>query len=218
MFWSEVAVAAVLGLTAIAVAWSAYKATLVRDDASSTSTQAIRTLNLGAGYGLHADQLLTRNETLFLEYQRAVRAGRPEEAAEIKRNLMRPELRMQVEWWSEQPPGKYPNPFQDEDPYYTAPYLVALREARSLSTRLFGEADHITIEANRYELITVLLALGLFILGIAAVVKSYGFRLGMLGAGTVILVVLSVFLIWLGIRDVHFDCQRFLSGVEHACE
>lgn len=218
LFWAEVAVATLLGLTAIAAAWSAYKATLVRDDASSTSTQAIRTLNLGAGYGLHADQLLTRNEALFLEFQRALRAGHSQEAAQIERDLMRPELRRAVEWWRKQPPGKYPNPFQDEDPYYSAPFLDASRQARTLSTQLFAEADRITTEANRYELMTVILALGLFLLGIAAVVKILGIRLGLLGAGALILIVVSGVLIWLGVRNVHFDCKKFLQGVEHACD
>jgi hypothetical protein len=218
LFWSEVAVAALLSLTACAAAWSAYKATLVRDDADSTSTQAIRVLNLASGYGLHADQLLTRNQTLFLEYQRALRAGHAGEAARIKRNLMRPELRRQVDWWRAQPPGKYPNPFQDENPYYKAPFLVAARQARELSTRLFGESDRITTEANRYELMSVILALGLFLLGIGAVLKALGFRLAIAAMGTVILVVVSGFLIWLGVRDVRFDCQKYLQQVEHACD
>jgi hypothetical protein len=58
----------------------------------------------------------------------------------------------------------------------------------------------------------------LFILGIAAVVKALGFRLAILGVGTVILVVVSGFLIWLGVRGVHFDCKKFLQGIEHACD
>ncbi len=96
---------------------------------------------------------------------------------------MRPQLRKQVVWWRKQPPGKYPSPFLDENPYYVAPYLVASRQARALSTQLFDEADRITTEANRYELMSVLLAFGLFILGTAAVVKALGFRLETLATG-----------------------------------
>jgi len=32
----------------------------------------------------------------------------------------------------------------------------------------------------------------------------------------VILIVLSGCLIWLGVRDVHLDCHKFLTGVEQA--
>jgi hypothetical protein len=218
LFWTEVAVAALLGLAAIAAAWSAYRATLVRDDASSTSTQAIRALNLATGSLLHDDSLHTRNQELFLEYRRALDANEPAQAARVLRDVMRPELRRQVVWWTTQPLGKYPSPFVAEDPFYKPSYLIGGRQARQISIDLFNEGDKITREANRYELMTVILALGLFILGIAAVVKALWFRFSVLGIGAVILVVVSGVLIWLGIRNVHLECTKFLQQVEHACD
>ncbi len=53
MFWLEFGIAALLGLTAIATSWAGYRATIVRDDASSALSQGIRTLNLAAAYLLH---------------------------------------------------------------------------------------------------------------------------------------------------------------------
>jgi hypothetical protein len=216
MFWVEVALAVVLGLTALATAWSAYKADLVRDDASSTSTQGIRVLDLGTTFLLHNDALRTRNLALFIEYRQA-RQGSRKQAAQLERDIMRPELQRQVEWWSRQPRGKYDTPFVREDPYYTPHYLVGGRQARDLSRALFVESDRINRDANKYELLTVILACGLFLLGIAAVLRAFHFRVALLTVGTVFLIAASLVLIWLGVRNVHFDCREFLQNFEHAC-
>jgi hypothetical protein len=133
-FWLEVAVASVLGLTAIASAWAAYRATVVRDDASSASTQGVRTLKLGLGYLGHSDQLTAGDRAIFLTFTQA----RPARAAYIKNNLMRRELKPEADWWLKQKPGLYPSPFLPQDPYFQPRYRKAGREARAVSQRLFG--------------------------------------------------------------------------------
>jgi hypothetical protein len=218
LFWSEVAVAAALGLTAVATAWATYRGTIVRDDVTEAQNQGNRVLNLGTSYLLHADRLLLRNETLFFEYERAFRSGNRAQAA-TDLALMRPELRKQVLWWRDQPPGKYPSPFVDPDPYYHPKYLIGGRQLRATSQRLFLESASIYTEANRFDLVGVVLAGSLFLLGVAAVVRELRFRLTLLTVGALVLVAATVALVWLGLRDVRFNCGKFaLPNVEQVCD
>jgi hypothetical protein len=216
-FWVELAVAFALGLTAIATAWAGYKAAVVRDDAASAANQGVRTLNLASIYLLHSDQLLAGDRLVFRDYKRALRTGGEAAAAVIQREDMRPELQRETAWWRKQKRGLYPTPFVKQDPAYHPQFLIHGREARVLSRDLFAESDRIDSDANRYELITVILAASLFLLGVAGVMRDLRFRIALLVMGVVILLLAAADLGRLAAHDVHFSCAKFLTNVERSC-
>jgi hypothetical protein len=217
VFWLELAIAALLGMTAVATAWAGYKATVVRDDASSAATQGIRSLNLGTSYSIHSDEVIARDRAIFVDYRRAVRAGDEAGGASILRDEARPELKAEIRWWRRQASGRYATPFVKDDPYNVDKYLSAGRQLRAISDQLFSAADGIAVDANRYELLTVILAASLFMLGLAGVLRDLRFRLTLLVMGTVILLACTAELGRLAARDVHFSCEKYLSVLKGAC-
>jgi hypothetical protein len=182
-FWLELAIAALLGLTAIATAWSAYESGRNERTTVAHYNEGIRDSSLSTGVLLEAEQTLAHDQALFLEFAKAAQQNNLSLAAYLEKSLMTPNLRSAVTWWSDHS-SKYPSPFVDANPKYDRSDFKLGNTLADRSNELFKDAQGTHKTSNRYELVTVVLAAALFMLGIAGVLRHFGLRLAFLAIGT----------------------------------
>jgi hypothetical protein len=183
-FWLEVAIAAVLGLTAVATAFSAYRAGKSERATVAHYNEGIRDSSVSTGVLLEAEQTLGSDQAIFLEYAKAAQQDNLELAAYLLNNLMSKNLRAAVLWWSEgDRSDKYKSPFVDANPKYDRSGFEIGNHLSDRSNKLFAQAQKTHKTSNRYDLVTVILAAALFMLGLAGVLRHHGLRLAFFGIG-----------------------------------
>ena len=126
---------------------------------------------------LEAEQTLSNDRALFLQYVAAAQSNK-DLARYYLNNLMSPHLRAAVIWWSKQ--DKYATPFVDANPKYRNADFVLGNKLSETSNELFVEAKRTHKTSNRYELVTVILAVALFLLGVAGVMHIHALRVAFL--------------------------------------
>jgi len=183
--WLEIAIATILGLTAVATAFSAYQSGKSERETVAHYNEGIRDSALSTGVLLEAEQTLSNDRSLFLQYVSAAQTNR-DLARYYLNSLMSPELKAAVVWWAKQ--DKYKTPFVDANPKYKPTDFVLGNKLSDQSNELFAEAKKTHKTSNRYELVTVILAAALFMLGVAGVLRHYGLRLAFFTIGTIFFV------------------------------
>lgn len=183
--WLEIAIAVVLGMTAVATAFSAYQAGKSERETVAHYNEGIRDSSLSTGVLLEAEQTLANDRSLFLEYVSAAQTNR-DLARYYLNNVMSPQLRAAVIWWANQ--DKYKTPFVDANPKYEQAEFDLGNNLSEQSNALFEEAKQTHKTSNSYDLVTVVLAAALFMLGVAGVLRHYGLRLAFFAIGTVFFV------------------------------
>jgi len=183
--WLEIAIAAVLGLTAVATAFSAYQSGKNERETVARYNEGIRDSSLSTGVLLEAEQSLANDRSLFLQYVSAAQTN-ADLARYYLNNLMSPQLRAAVIWWSNQ--DKYKTPFVDANPKYEQTDFELGDNLSERSNALFDDAKRTHKTSNRYELVTVILAAALFMLGVAGVLRHYWFRVVFFAIGTLFFV------------------------------
>ncbi|MBA3716963.1 MAG: hypothetical protein H0W87_01885 [Actinobacteria bacterium] len=99
---------------------------------------------------------------------------------------MSPNLRAAVIWWSQgNRSDKYQSPFVAANPKYKRENFVIGNSLSEQSNGLFKDAQKTHKTSNRYDLVTVILAAALFMLGVAGVLRHYGLRLAFFAIGAV---------------------------------
>jgi hypothetical protein len=185
-FWLELGIAAVLGMTAVATAFSAYQAGKSERQTVAHYNEGIRDSSLSTGVLLEAEQTLANDQALFLQYVSAAQTNQ-DLARYYLTTLMRPDLRAAVLWWADQ--DKYKTPFVDANPKYEQQESFALgNQLSEQSNELFKDAQKTHKTSNRYDLVTVILAAALFMLGVAGVLRHLGLRLAFFTIGTLFFV------------------------------
>jgi hypothetical protein len=185
-FWLELTIATVLGLTAIATAYAAYKSSVHERETVAHYNEGIRDSSLSTGVLLEAEQTISTDRALFLEYAKAAETGDKALAAYLLTGLMSPDLKAAVIWWSEHS-KKYTTPFVEANPKWNRSELALGNKLANASEHLFASAQQTHKTSNRYDLVTVILAAALFLLGVAGVLNRFSLRLGFLGIGTLFL-------------------------------
>jgi len=180
-FWLELGIAFVLGMTAVATAFSAYQSGKSERETIAHYNEGIRDSALSTGVLLEAEQTLSNDRALFLQYVAAAQTNKSL-ARYYLANLMSPTLRAAVLWWAGQ--DKYPTPFVDANPKYKQTDFILGNRLSDQSNALFRDAKKTHKTSNRYELVTVILAAALFMLGVAGVLRHWGLRLAFFGIGT----------------------------------
>lgn len=197
-FWLELIIASVLGLTAIATAYAAYKSSVHERETVAHYNEGIRDSSLSTGVLLEAEQTISSDRALFLEYAKAAETGDEALAAYLLTGLMSPDLKAAVVWWSDHSKN-HPTPFVPANPKWNRSELVLGNKLANESERLFSSAQQTHKTSNRYDLVTVILAAALFLLGIAGVINRFSLRLGFLGIGTLFLLGSFVQLLRIGL-------------------
>lgn len=182
-FLLEIAIATVLGLTAVATAWSAYQAGKSERQTVAHYNEGIRDSSLSTGVLLEAEQTLANDQSLFLEYAKAAQADNPGLARYLLDDLMRPQLRAAVRWWANSTKN-YPSPFVDANPKFDQSNFGLGNRLSAASNKFFAEAQKTHKTSNRYDLVTVIAAAALFMLGVAGVIRRYSLRIAFFAIGT----------------------------------
>jgi hypothetical protein len=180
-FWLELGIAVVLGMTAVAPAFSAYQSGNSERETVAHYNEGIRDSALSTGVLLEAEQTLANDRALFLQYVSAAQTNKSL-ARYYLTTLMSPQLRAAVVWWAGQ--DKYKTPFVDANPEYKQTEFTLGNKLSDQSNALFEDAKGTHKTSNRYELVTVILAAALFMLGVAGVLRHLGLRLAFFAIGT----------------------------------
>lgn len=184
----DLGIAVLLGLTVMAIAWGAYRAEVSSKDAEHYFNRSEETLVTAHKLELQGDQEVSTYEQLFLEYEQAKVEGRVKAVAYLRRRLITPDLMGAITWWERQPPvTRPPTPFVDANPRYHNLYY-------DRGTRLEGQAAVYLDKAQKaeermidYTIVSVVLTVGLFLLGLCTQLGTRWVRYGLLGFGAVIL-------------------------------
>lgn len=136
-FWLEIAIAVVLGLTAVTTAYAAYQAGKNERSTVAHYNEGIRDSSLSTGVLLEAEQTLSSDRALFLQYVSAAQTNE-DLARYYLRHLMSPNLKAGVVWWARQ--DKYPTPFVAADPHLNDKDFTLGNVLSDRSDKLFATA------------------------------------------------------------------------------
>jgi hypothetical protein len=188
----ELFVAIMLGLTAIASAYAAWRNEQRNHDATAHFSEGIRDYDDGGQFYGEGQSVLSRDQSLFLEYAKARQLNQDKLATYVFENLMSPTLQAGVRWW-EGPNRRtsHParNPFTPLDPEYRIQQLADANKSYDASKNNFTEARAEQEKADRYTLIEVILATSLFLYGVAGVTANLRSKRVIIAMGTVILLI-----------------------------
>lgn len=186
----ELVAAIVLGLAAVFTAFAAYRASLTDDEVLKGYSEAAQAAQEGYDQLSAGDQAYSFEQNLFLQYAIEISAGNDEGAAYL-RDTMSPELLAAVEVWEADPDDSIPTPFDGdyvelddlESSLYYAEGNALLDEADALRV-VAEDADE---KSDIFELSTVLLAVTLFLAGVAALIAAPKVSWGLIGLGSLML-------------------------------
>ena len=188
----ELFVAIMLGLTAIASAYAAWRNEQRNHEATAHFSEGIRDYDDGGQFYGEGQSVLSRDQSLFLEYAKARQLNQDKLATYVFANLMSPTLQAGVRWW-EGPNRRtsHParNPFTPLDPEYKIQQLADANKSYDASKNNFTEARAEQEKADRYTLIEVILATSLFLYGVAGVTANLRSKRVIIAMGTVILLI-----------------------------
>jgi hypothetical protein len=186
----ELAAAILLGLAAVLTAFAAYRASLTDDEVLKGYSEANEAMQEGYDQLSAGDQASNFEQNVFLQYAVEISAGN-QEGADYLRATMSPELDAVVTVWEE----------TDDD--VATPFDGDYAELDDLESSLFyaegdallDQADDLRASAEDadeksdiYELASVLLAVTLFLAGVAALITSKPISAGLLVLGSVMLI------------------------------
>jgi len=99
----QLVLAVLLGLAALATAFAAYRGDLYSGDSVILLNQSVQSGDESSQAFNAAETIFAQDVTLFTQYAISANSGRQDVAVFLKDSLMRPQLRKQVEWYSDQP-------------------------------------------------------------------------------------------------------------------
>jgi hypothetical protein len=182
----ELWLAALLGVAAIATAFAAYQGALKSGDSIKEFNHGIRSINDANTFFTQSNQLVARDQQLFLEYAKAKYEEKDDLARYIRVTLMEPNLRAGLREWERSGDDGPLTPL-DAKAYKVEDADEGTRLEKQ-TNRQFDEAARLDDRGDRYDLITVILAVALFFFGIAGVLRVFRTKLVLAAMGSVVLI------------------------------
>jgi hypothetical protein len=184
----DLAVAVLLGLTVMAIAWGAYRAEVNSKDGEHYFNRSEETLGTAHKIELQGDQEVATYEQLFLQYEQDKAEGRTKAVAYLRRRLITPDLMGAITWWERQPKEtRPPSPFLNVNPNYHNVYYDRGRRLEAQAAVALGKAHKAEEHMIDYTIVSVLLTVALFLLGLSTQLATPWVRYGLLGFGALIL-------------------------------
>lgn len=184
----DLAVAVLLGLTVMAIAWGAYRAEVNSKDGEHYFNRSDETLGTAHKLELQGDQEVSTYEQLFLQLEQDKAEGRTKAAAYLRRRLITPDLMGAISWWERQPSVTQPaTPFVDGNPEYHNVYYHRAKQLEGQASLYLDKAHTAEEHMIDYTIVTVLLTVALFLLGLSTQLATPWVRFGLLGFGALIL-------------------------------
>lgn len=191
-FSLEVILAALLGLAAIATAYASYQASLRDGETIDAFNVGVAAVNEASAANNRGVQQQSADQALFIEYAKAAQDSNEDLTVYIKETLMSPNLKKAVTWWEDQDDAE--TPFQQGSPYVNEGKTEAAKQQVKAKAS-FAEARIKDKQGDDYNLVTVVLALALFLYGVAAVASSQKLAIAMTGAGVISFCIAMVMLV-----------------------
>lgn len=184
----DLAVAFLLGLSVMSIAWGAYQAELKGKDADHFFNRSEETLGTAHKLELQGDQEVATYEQLFLQLEQDRAEGRVKAVAYLRRRLITPDLMGAVTWWERQPAStRPPSPFVNANPKYHNVYYARGAVLELTASTFLGRAHKAERRAIDYTIVSVILTVALFLFGISTQIGTNWVKLGLLGLGTIVL-------------------------------
>jgi hypothetical protein len=198
----ELIVAILLGLAAVATAWAAFQGSKWDGEVNRGYTDANLTLSDANAFYNTGNQIYLNDQLLFLEYERALRTGDEDYAEYVRGSLMRDEFVEALDWY-EQPENydTYYSPFVEENPYYSIEEYAQADQLVVATDDSYSEAQQANKTGDTYNLITVMLAASLFVLGITGSFKVTIMRSIAIGSGFGIFAIAGIWMLTLPIAS-----------------
>jgi hypothetical protein len=194
----EFVAAVLLGMAALVTAWAAFQASQYDGKMLTSFTEANLTLSDANALYNEGTQEYIEDELLFIQYVTAIQQDDIDMAAYLRESLMSDRLVASIEWWEQQPDDSgFDTPFVDENPNFIIQQYVdgdALVDETDASFQAGQDAND---TGDKFNLITVLLAASLFLLGIATTFKVLSMRIACLGIGAALFVGATAWLLTL---------------------
>ena len=189
-----------LGLAATATAWAAFQGGQYDGQMLTAFTEANLNLNDANAYYSEGTQAYIEDELIFLRYVEATFEGDDELATYMRESLMSDQLFAAIEWW-ETEGAEFDTPFVEENPNYVIESYVLADELAAATDDAFDAGQEANKTGDTYNLITVLLAAALFVLGIATSFKVLPVRIGLIAIGTAIFVGSTIWMLTLPVAS-----------------
>ena len=199
----ELIVAILLGLVAIVTAYASFQSSLYDgvmtqnySIGSNLSTEAESMYLEGNQQFVQDAQLFDRLTDIALDAENpdpAIAAAAQEKYDVIYFQSVSEEFGAAIEWaqaQNEADPEFYYSPLDNED--YQAALFGAYAEKKDLAEATIAKGDVANGLSDRLTLNTVLMAVSLFLLGVAAVVRATTVKIVLVGVGLVIFVTASI--------------------------
>ncbi len=184
----DLAVAVLLGLSVMSIAWGAYKAEVKGKDADHYFNRSDETIGTAHKIELQGDQEVATNEQLFLELSRDQVEGKVRAVAFIRRHFLTPDFLAAVRWWEQQPlESRPPSPFVNANPNYVNVFYDRGGKLELLASRSLDRAHKAEERAIDYTIVSVILTVALFLFGISTQIGTNWVKLGLLGVGAIVL-------------------------------
>jgi hypothetical protein len=196
----ELIAVVLLGLAATATAWAAFQAGQYDGQMLTSFTEANLNLNDANAYYSEGTQTYIEDELIFLRYVEAINEDDLELAGYLRESLMSDQLVAAIEWW-ETDGIDYDTPFVEENPDYVIESYVLADDLATATDEAFEAGQDANKTGDTYNLITVLLAAALFVLGIATSFKVLPVRMGLIAIGTVIFLGSTIWMLTLPIAS-----------------
>ena len=185
-----------LGLAATATAWAAFQAGQYDGQMLTAFTEANLNLNDANAYYSEGTQTYIEDELIFLRYVEAINEDDIELASYLRDSLMSDQLVSAIEWW-ETDGAEFDTPFVDENPAYVIESYTLADDLATATDDSFEEGKSANETGDKYNLITVLLAAALFVLGITTSFKVLPVRAGLIAVGTIIFAASTIWMLTL---------------------
>jgi len=194
----ELCAAILLGLAATMTAYAAYRASIVGDGVLQGYSDANQSMQEGYDSLSAGDQASNFEQSLFLQYAVEFAAGNDDGALYL-RETMGPEMLALVEVWENDPDDTIATPFEGDyaeiDDLQSTLFYAEGDDLLETASVQRSDAEGADGQSDIFELSTVLVAITLFLAGIAALITVHklswallGVSAGVLAAGTVVLI------------------------------
>jgi hypothetical protein len=196
---TEIVLAILLGVAAILTAWSTFQSAQLGSAMTAAYSEGIRVSDAASQAFNDASAADVADQALFLEFAKSAQAGDEETAAYIHDSLMSAELAAAVDWWTEQPDSSgYDTPFTEDNPNWSTALYDDAAALDADAQAQFDEAKDKDALGSDFDILAIIIALALFLFGVASLVRQERIKIGLGAVGAVILVFSIVRLLQLG--------------------
>ncbi len=196
---TEIVLAILLGVAAILTAWSTFQSAQLASAMTAAYSEGIRVSDAASQAFNDASATDVADQALFLEFAKASQAGEEDTALYIHDSLMSEELAAAVDWWIDQPDSAgYATPFTEDNPNWSTAMFDDAEALDAEAQAQFDEAEKKDSLGSDFDILAIIIALALFLFGIASLVRQQRIKIGLGAVGGVILVFSLIRLLQLG--------------------